>query len=460
MVLGLKSIVLKLSPRRVVSRKKRQTKDSNISQSEENLDLSPRDASALSAIPDFSTSQYNLNSSVGAQQTVKFADAPEHDPWEDELWQQIEDPLNLFRFRRPIRPNRPPNLFIETSSGTVPFLSFDDRPTLPTSSDSTDEGDYGPDRLFGDRKTALPRLPSGEGTANRKNLSKKRSCREPVLKGRQNNNTASGIPNTLGTFYCLQVRTTGLLQSFCILDAQLPGKPICVASKDMIPSGPFAENEALFIEGDLGDEAMRIESTERNGVVANHLLLKHELVPIGSAETSHEVISQIDITNLTLKCTDEDLWLQIATEEMKRLATWNKVLLSHLPVLPSPFEDLPTDVQQNINYIQAFNSFSFIISQSTKDSSSYELTHVSKHWPTASDDFIPGIVQGFNEGLPKLGKHLSKGERFFFDIRSDLSTKQELVCCVPMFGPMLSCWLCFLISGPAFESCLPMGDRM
>ena len=295
------------------------------------------------------------------------------------------------------------------------------------------------------------------------------------LRGSSSNRTASehttvpsGFSNSLRDFDHLQRRTNQFIQSLCIVNTRLRDRPIIVTSKDLIPKKPLSIGEGLYLDDYLDEQDWIIQdSTDEDSHQLYHLLLKYPLndhVSKGPAEDTHQEISsdsgycmyaQVDITEMVegifFDLWAEDVWLKIAADELKKLTVRQSVFWQHISLLHQPLL-AKEELWEIVSSIRSFYELHFVLSLQATFSTTYKTTYVSSGLLQFGKDLILRIMTIIHE-KQQISYLLQRGERFFFDTRQDLTEPRQLICCVPMFGPVLTCWLCFLISGSIFEQC-------
>ncbi|KAL8779691.1 MAG: hypothetical protein Q9213_006816 [Squamulea squamosa] len=235
--------------------------------------------------------------------------------------------------------------------------------------------------------------------------------------------------------------TPNLFGSFCIIDLQLPDYPIRVTSHDMLPVD-LAADEVLFLDqSDLGFPYQ--VKTMFNGARNLQVLpIVADLVDVhgSSARPSHLVVGQIDLTDFlsSQPDLDKDVWLAIAYEEMDKAGVRRTYprpgSLSKNLILAG------TEAEQAIELIRSLHRDYFIIGISDVESREFGITMVS---PTlyASKE-IRG--KGFLD-LAQLNGRLNIPQRFVTRVKWQTPGLRDKLYCIPMSGPYLVCWLCFLV---------------
>ncbi|KAL8806142.1 MAG: hypothetical protein Q9182_001543 [Xanthomendoza sp. 2 TL-2023] len=230
-----------------------------------------------------------------------------------------------------------------------------------------------------------------------------------------------------------------LLGSFCIIDLQLPGYPIRVTSHDMLPVD-LAPDEVLYLDqSDMG-APYKIKTASNGKKELRILPIVADLMDIhaSSARPSHLVVGQIDLTDLlqSLPDLDEDVWLTIAYEEMAKAG-----IRRTYRVRDSPTKDAhPRETEQAIELIRSLHRDYFIIGMSNADRKEFGITMVS---PTL---YASKEVRGkYFLDFAKLSSRLKIPQRFVTRVKWQTPGLRNKLYCVPMSGPHLVCWLCFLV---------------
>ncbi|KAL8863336.1 MAG: hypothetical protein Q9178_000016 [Gyalolechia marmorata] len=239
----------------------------------------------------------------------------------------------------------------------------------------------------------------------------------------------------------LAERTPNLMGSFCIIDLQLPGYPIRVTSHDMLPKD-LADDEVLFLDpSDVGTPYQ--VKTVCNGARKLQILpIVADLVDVreASARPSHLVVGQVDLTEFLSSQPelDEDVWLAIAYEEMDKAG-----IRRTYPRSGSLAKDLilaGTKAERAIEMIGSLHRDYFIIGISDAEKRTFGITMVS---PTL---FASKEVRGKDFlDFPKLSSRLNTPQRFVTRVKWQTAGLRDRLYCIPMSGPHLVCWLCFLV---------------
>ncbi|KAL8815777.1 MAG: hypothetical protein Q9223_005118 [Gallowayella weberi] len=228
-----------------------------------------------------------------------------------------------------------------------------------------------------------------------------------------------------------------LLGSFCIIDLQLPGNPIRVTSHDMLPVD-LAPDEVLFLDqSDLGAPyKIKIASTGQKELRILPIIADLVDVHGTSARPSHLVVGQIDLTDFIQSAPDLDVWLTIAYEEMAKAGIRRTYRVRDTPTK----DNNPRETEQAIDLIRSLHRDYFIIGMSNMDRKEFSITMVS---PTL---YASKEVRGkYFLDFAKLSSRLNIPQRFVTRVKWQTPGLRDKLYCVPMSGPHLVCWLCFLI---------------
>ncbi|KAL8774062.1 MAG: hypothetical protein Q9209_001170 [Squamulea sp. 1 TL-2023] len=239
----------------------------------------------------------------------------------------------------------------------------------------------------------------------------------------------------------LAMVTPNLFGSFCVIDLQLPGYPIRVTSHDMLPVD-LAAGEVLFLDqSDLGTP-YQVKTMSNRTKDLQILPIVADLVDLhgSSARPSHLVVGQIDLTDFlsSQPDLDEDVWLAIAYEEMDKAGVRRTYprpgSLSRKLILAG------TEAEQAIELIRSLHRDYLIIGISDTTSRKFNITMVSPTLYASKEirgkDFLD---------FPQLSSRLNIPQRFVTRVKWQTRGLRNKLYCVPMSGPELVCWLCFLV---------------
>ena len=278
-----------------------------------------------------------------------------------------------------------------------------------------------------------------------------------MLKGEQVANR-SRKPNQPKAFaplrdlFDLQTRTRRLLESFVLTDPRVRVGAVYAMTKDLLPED-LSEREVLLFEDDLNIRSTKVISYPGpKEQQSRALLLQRQMVEWGTGKPSYSCFAQADVTKLSkfagIEDPDEDLFLTIACEIMLRLADREGYDTRWLPEIPESYEMYWI---RGLEALLAFHELFFILEHPELSTSSIRMTHVSKRFLDTEKSYLTGLEFLFHADRFNLAKMMEKKVKFFFDARPDNKGPQQLVCCVPLFGPDIASWICFLVSGPVFE---------
>ncbi|KAL8733012.1 MAG: hypothetical protein Q9166_002410 [cf. Caloplaca sp. 2 TL-2023] len=235
--------------------------------------------------------------------------------------------------------------------------------------------------------------------------------------------------------------TPNFFGSFCIVDLQLPGCPIRVTSHDMLPVH-VAPDEVLFLDhSDMGTP-YQIRKISNGRKELQILPIVAELVDVqgSSARPSHLVVGQIDLTDFLRSSpeVDEDVWLSIAYEEMDKAGIRQTYPRpgSSTARISSP----PSEAEQAIELIRSLHRDYFIIGISGTHEREFNITMVSPTLYACKALRRPEFLN-----VPKLRSRLKIPQRFITGVKWQTAGLRDKVYCIPMSGPHLVCWLCFLV---------------
>lgn len=261
------------------------------------------------------------------------------------------------------------------------------------------------------------------------------------------------------------------LRSFYIIDDQLPGNPINVMSHDMIPSQHLQDGEGLFL--DLGkslDSPDLLTRQALDGETEYHLVFSSDLISQETGQTRYRLIAQVNVTHL-LTCelleillrstqpaeqdpddrewTSMD-WFEVAHNEL--LKAGQRSHFGPFPPRnnhkPKPLPSRSPTITALTQALMPFYADFFILQRSPNGKRYYDITYLSRgifdSGAQACDDPLkhtsPEVTKAFGRGL-------AREEEVALRIRWGEQGVEKWLYCVPMFGPRLSCFLCFLLDG-------------
>ena len=245
-----------------------------------------------------------------------------------------------------------------------------------------------------------------------------------------------------------------LVDSFCILDLQISGQPIRVTTQDLLPQESISDGEAFFLDDSALGNPWEVRTNGSGDSQIHHITIEGDLIDSSGALTSssHRFTGQLDVTNLInflelehgseILDDDFDVWLEIAHEEMDRCGIRRTIRGGcHTNKTSTAFIQKEKAVQGLRNLHKDY----FIIGPTGPQVGEYCITHLS---PSLSRS----MHQGYSNPLElldaeALADSFNNGERFVAKTISGASGSLKRLYCLPMFGPDLSCWLCFLVDG-------------
>jgi len=261
------------------------------------------------------------------------------------------------------------------------------------------------------------------------------------------------------------------LRSIYIVDSHLPGNPINVMSHDMIPAQDLQDGEGLFM--DLGkslDSPDLLIRQALDGEIEYQLVFSSDLISQETGQTRYQLTAQVNVTHLlttelleallqTTQPADRDEddrewtsmdWFELAHNEL--LKAGHK---SHFTPFPprnnhkpkQPPSKSPT-ITALTEALKPFYANFFILQHSPTGKRFYDISYLScsifDSGDQACDDPLkhtsPDTIQAFGGGL-------AREEEISLRIRWGEKGVEKWLYCVPMFGPRLSCFLCFLLDG-------------
>ena len=227
--------------------------------------------------------------------------------------------------------------------------------------------------------------------------------------------------------------TPNLFGSFFIIDLQLPDNPVRITSHDMIPVD-LGPGEAIFLDEANMDIPYHLKTVFYGDSFIRSLPFEGDLVDSRrhSAGPSLRFYGQIDLTEFLDKEFDDnvDIWLEIAYEEMAKVRR-------EMPPYPVP----PYVEAKGVpDLIKLLHRDYFIIGLSDTAKLEFGITMVSPSLAASIEihdaDFLDWT---------SLRERLVKPQRFVTQVYWQSFGHKDKLYCIPMFGPGLVCWLCFLV---------------
>ncbi|KAL8709686.1 MAG: hypothetical protein Q9220_005626 [cf. Caloplaca sp. 1 TL-2023] len=236
--------------------------------------------------------------------------------------------------------------------------------------------------------------------------------------------------------------TPNLFGSFCIIDLQLDGNPVRVTSQDMLPAD-LSPDESLFLAQDETDVPFTVKTTSYSERSFQTLPIEGDLLDIRQPSprlASHRFVGQIDLTDffrneLETNSEDEDVWLMIAYEEMEKAGTRRTIRK------PKGHDAGPIDqAEQTSEAIQSLHRDYFVVGISRRDKQDFSITMVSPTLSASQEVQRPGFLD-----FAGLRSCFSRPERFVTRVKWHTPGRRDKLYCIPLCGPELVCWLCFLV---------------
>ncbi|KAI4168157.1 MAG: hypothetical protein LQ343_006596 [Gyalolechia ehrenbergii] len=309
------------------------------------------------------------------------------------------------------RPTAPSSAGDPRSTSTTPTsLTEDSTPTTPrTLVEISDEEDYtNTDTLVPDGPDVASLCPRFDEVESR------------LLK-----RMARGVPNLFGSFF--------------VVDFQLPGNPIRITSHDLLPVD-LAPDEALFLDEANMDIPNKLKKSSNGKETVWTLPFEGELVDCRDTLTppSHRFFGQIDLTDFLGPILDDDadIWLEIAYEEMEKAGIERR----RKPVGHTSPKAVHAEAERVPAVIRALHRDYLVIGVSDLQKPGFGITMVSPTLATSTEIHDPIFLD-----WASLEVHLSTPQRFITRVHWQTPGRKDKLYCVPMFGPRLACWLCFLV---------------
>ncbi|KAL8950421.1 MAG: hypothetical protein Q9222_003536 [Ikaeria aurantiellina] len=234
-----------------------------------------------------------------------------------------------------------------------------------------------------------------------------------------------------------------LFGSFCVVDLQLDGNPVRVTSQDMLPAD-LSPDEALFLAKDETDVPYAVKTTFHGERKLETLPVEGDLLDITQNSprlASHRFVGQIDLTeffddNLEKDEEDEDVWLVIAYEEMDK-ARIRRTIRRPTGQRSRSHEDQAEQVSEAV---RSLHRDYFIVGIAGREEQNFSITMVSPTLSASKEIRRPGFLD-----FSHLKNSFSRPQRFVTRVNWQTPGHRDKLYCIPLSGPELVCWLCFLV---------------
>ena len=240
-----------------------------------------------------------------------------------------------------------------------------------------------------------------------------------------------------------------LPESCCIVDLRLPGYPVTFTSFDMLPSEQLQATEPWYLENSVNESSFQLINVRHGSEEICNVILRGDLLERATGTTSYQFFMQVNVTGIVQTeysvTPDEDVWLSIACEELNKTCIRTRRNPTTVSDSPPSFMS-KSMVHRNLSMIQSSYKNSFVLSVDTRDAMDYHITHVSRRLQSIFQPHIMTLQSAFPRDAGRIVGLLSLGEKFITNAKRTGNTETEWICCVPMFGPQLNCWLCFFVT--------------
>lgn len=250
-----------------------------------------------------------------------------------------------------------------------------------------------------------------------------------------------------------------LLDPYCAIDLRISRQIRRVTSHGTKPPDYFSEYTTSFIPGQDLDSNWEVRTQEHGSRQSHHLTMQGDLVESGSGRvrSKQRVIIQVDVTDLIIHLEanmepdpSTDIWMEIAHEAMRA----SGIRQSHLntstlgPKVPS------MEMESALRFLRHLHRDYMLISSSSGASGSPK-THAITHFSPSLSKNPTNPTNPKQRNLPNaslfdiddLRESLDRGERFVSVSRCQRLGFCERLYCLPLSGPDLEFWLCFLVDG-------------
>ena len=238
-----------------------------------------------------------------------------------------------------------------------------------------------------------------------------------------------------------------IFKNFYITDLGFPRNPISSMSRGLIPDYGLCKNEAHYLESDYLNIPWQIQIQDVDKRKAYRVVLQGDLFSCAANDErlTHRFVTHLDLTSFIDSVRYEkndiwkyeplspDPWLDIALGEMRKDGHQVADPAIHYDAKRVSMKDR-LDISMSI--IKSVHQDFFLLGLSDKPPWTYEISHISRSMPGigSEDKALPD--------LSKLAAKIAQGESFSSEL---VWGSLKRVYCVPLFGPKLNSWLCFLV---------------
>ena len=282
-------------------------------------------------------------------------------------------------------------------------------------------------------------------------------------------------------FHDLNRKTKSLFESFCIQDLQLPRHPVALTSADLLPPEEHRGEGFWYLnDSEVANEEWQLSSIGSPQGTTTFLIIKEDLIERETRLTTHRFTSQIDITPIIQSVgsdshtdeqdeinpshereegeeedEDEDVWLTIAQEDMgKRSKPKNPIHQSKARLKRSSGKTASPQSKDELDVtlycIRLLYKYFFVVSGEVSGRWNFNITHVSRDLIGKLPSRIQTLHNLFPSSATPILQHLSRGTSFALKLEEENRESGQILCGVPLFGPSLNCWLCFIIGRLSF----------
>ncbi|KAL9582279.1 MAG: hypothetical protein Q9212_003388 [Teloschistes hypoglaucus] len=236
---------------------------------------------------------------------------------------------------------------------------------------------------------------------------------------------------------CLAEESPNLFGTFCILDLQLEGNPVRCATDDMIPIDR-ASDEYLFLDEEAFGTPYQLQTMLYGGQEKQGVPVAGTLIDVKdtTARASHRWVGLVDLTDF-MRGLDLDIWLTVGYEEMDKAGIRRTSGKSKAcPSIANPLASA-----DNLGeVIQTLHRDYFIIGVTDMDERNWSITMVSPTLSASKDVRRPEFLD-----MHSMTDQLNVPLPFTTRVNWSMPGLHDKVYYIPMSGPELVCWLCFLV---------------
>ncbi|KAK2813849.1 hypothetical protein FQN50_000250 [Emmonsiellopsis sp. PD_5] len=164
------------------------------------------------------------------------------------------------------------------------------------------------------------------------------------------------------------------------------------------------------------------------------------------------LVSVIDVTDFLDALTISDLEIEILMRQIhsRKSSRGGKTSANETRTVASSVDGEISDLMQRLlkeatkQILTLYRDY-FILSQSAKQPSFYEISHVSPNLYAAGEYGTVHLTRTPHAVMRQMGEMMSRGKRFSIDVKWGNSGRDQRLYCIPMLNLNSRRWLCMLV---------------